>query len=197
MPTIVYLHGFRSSPASVKATLFARAVEALPDSGRPSLHIPFLRESPQAAITEVRQWIEHSVDDPSHTLTLIGSSLGGFYATYLCERFNARAVVINPAIRPFEDLASYRGPQTNMYTGATFVVTDAHMHELRALAVRRLAHPERYWMLVQTGDEVLDYREAIAFYAGAHQLVEGGGDHSFRGFEKQVPAILRFAGLAA
>lgn len=193
--TIVYLHGFRSSPASAKATAMASAVEALPAALRPRLHIPFLRGGPAAAIGETAAWIEANVDDPHATLTLVGSSLGGYYATHLCERLNARAVVVNPAIRPYDDLAPYRGPQTNLHTGETFVVTDAHFGELRALAVARLRDPFRYWLLVQTGDEVLDFRQAVAYYAGAYQLVEGGGDHAFVGFERQLGAILRFAGI--
>ena len=104
-------------------------------------------------------------------------------------------MLVNPAIRPYDDLRPYLGPQTNLYTGETFVVTDAHFAELAALAVARITRPERYWLLVQTGDEVLDYREAIAFYAGAFQYVQGGGDHAFQRFEAQIPAVLRFAGV--
>ena len=190
---IVYLHGFRSSPASVKARLLADAVARLPARERPRLHVPFLRMAPTVAIAETIAWIDANVDVARERLAFVGSSLGGFYATHLAERYRARAVVVNPAIRPYDDLRPYVGPQTNLYTGETFVVTDAHFDELRSLAVHRIAEPRRYWLMVQTGDEVLDYREAVAFYAGAHQLVEGGGDHAFAGFERQIPAILRFA----
>ena len=103
--------------------------------------------------------------------------------------------MINPAIRPYDDLAPYKGAQTNMYSGEAFEVTDAHFDELRALAVPRITRPERYFLLVQSGDEVLDYREAVAYYGGAWQFVRGGGDHAFQGFEAQIPAILRFAAL--
>ena len=133
---------------------------------------------------------------PRERLTLVGSSLGGFYATHLAERFGARAVLINPAIRPYDDLRSYLGRQTNLYSGETFEVTEAHFDELAALAVERITRPERYWLLVQTGDEVLDYRQSVGFYAGAFQSVEGGGDHAFQRFASWIPAILRFAGIA-
>lgn len=109
----------------------------------------------------------------------------------------ARAVLINPAIRPYDDLRPYVGPQANLHTGATFVVTHGHFAELRRLAVGRITRPDRYWLMVQTGDEVLDYREAIAFYGGAFQYVQGGGDHAFQRFDEQIPAILRFAGVTA
>ena len=195
MNTIVYLHGFRSAPASVKATTLASAVADLPPAVRPRLHVPYLNNGPRANIVATMQWIDANVRDPRAALTIVGSSLGGFYATFLAERYGARAVVINPAVRPYVDLRPYAGAQANLYTGEVFVVTEAHFDELRALAVPSLREPRRFWLMVQTGDEVLDYREAVAFYAGAHQLVVGGGDHAFRGFAEQVPAILRFAGV--
>jgi uncharacterized protein len=186
LPVLLYLHGFRSSPASVKARQVAACVEALPAERRPRLHIP---------MAAMAAWIESNVADPRQALTIIGSSLGGFYATHLAERFGTRAVLVNPAIRPYEDLLQYAGPQTNLYSGETFVVTPAHFAELERLAVPRITQPERYWLMVQTGDEVLDYREAIAFYGGAFQYVQGGGDHAFQRFDEQIPAVLRFAGV--
>jgi predicted esterase YcpF (UPF0227 family) len=194
-PTIVYLHGFRSSPASVKAAAVTAAVAALPEPIRPRLHVPALDVSPARAVAAVEAWIRGNVAAPERWLTFVGSSLGGFYATCLAERLGARAVLVNPAIRPYDDLAAYLGAQTNLYTGATFVVTPAHFDELRALAVPRITRPSRYFLLVQSGDEVLDWREAVAYYGGAFQHVEGGGDHAFQGFEVRIPAILRFAGV--
>ena len=194
-PTIVYLHGFRSSPASVKAAAVTAAVEALPESIRPQHHVPALDFAPAQAVAAVEAWIRANVAAPERRLTLVGSSLGGFYATCLAERLGARAVLVNPAIRPYDDLAAYAGPQTNLYTGVTFVVTPAHFDELRALAVPRITRPSRYFLLVQSGDEVLDWREAVAYYGGAFQHVEGGGDHAFLGFAARIPAILSFAGV--
>ncbi len=194
-PTIVYLHGFRSSPASVKAAAMTAAVAALPEPIRPRLHVPALDFAPARAVAAVEAWVRANVPDPEVSLTFVGSSLGGFYATQLAERFGAKAVLVNPAIRPYDDLAAYLGAQTNLHTGATFVVTPAHFDELRALAVPRITGPSRYFLLVQSGDEVLDWREAVAFYGGAFQYVEGGGDHAFQGFAAQMPAILRFAGI--
>ena len=196
LPVLLYLHGFRSSPASVKARELAAAVETLPAHFRPRLYIPALHLGPASAMAAMVAWIELSVAAPHAQLTIIGSSLGGFYATYLAERFGARAVLINPAIRPYDDLRPYLGRQTNMYSGETFEVTEAHFAELAALAVERITRPERYLLLVQAGDEVLDFREAVGFYAGAFQSVEGGGDHAFQRFASWIPAILRFAGIA-
>lgn len=189
MTAIVYLHGFRSSPASIKATRLRAFVEALPSP--PLLYVPELNHRPQVAMGGVVEWVERHARDG---VAFVGSSLGGFYATWLAERFGARAAVVNPAVRPYEALRSSLGVQTNLYTGERFEVTLAHMDELRGMAVARIQDPGRYFLLVETGDEVLDYREAVSYYAGAWQYVHGGGDHAFTQFEAQIPAILRFAG---
>jgi predicted esterase YcpF (UPF0227 family) len=193
-PTLVYLHGFRSSPRSFKAQLFMRRVAALPAAARPRLHVPELRHDPLAAVAGVAAWIEREVRVPADDLTLIGSSLGGYYATHLAEGCGARAVLINPAIRPYDDLREYIGPQVNLYSGETFEVVEAHFAELLALKVARITRPERYFLLARTGDEVLDWREAAAFYGGARQYVAGGGDHGWTDFDDEVRSVLRFAG---
>jgi len=191
-PTIVYLHGLNSAPQSVKASMLAAVVATLPVAVRPQLAVPALDPRPATAMREVCAWIDaHATGE----LTLVGSSLGGFYATYLTERYAARAVVINPSVRPFDDLERHLGTQRDPYTGATWELTPAHFDELRALAVGAITRPERYWLLVQSGDEVLDWRLAVGYYAGAWQLVQGGGDHSFQQFAAQIPPLLRFAGV--
>lgn len=187
---IIYLHGFNSSPASIKGQQLARAIAALPSSTRPDFHMPQLHHRPAEAIGAIAELIE------SHrecAITLVGSSLGGFYATCLAERFGARAVLINPATRPFSDLAAYLGRQKNMYTGQEYELTTRHLDELRALSVSKITRPERYFLLVETGDEVLDAHQAIAYYGGAWQCTRSGGDHAFSDFDAQIPAILRFA----
>jgi predicted esterase YcpF (UPF0227 family) len=194
LTSIVYLHGFRSSPSSVKATAFARAVDALPATIRPQFLVPALDPDPARAVADVLRLVRARAADRD-ALTFVGSSLGGFYATHLAERLGTRAVLVNPAIRPYDDLRPCVGVQTNLYTGETFVVTPAHFDALAALRVPKITNPSRYFLLVQTGDEVLDYREAVAYFRGAWQHVEGGGDHGFQRFEMQIPAILRFAGV--
>lgn len=195
MNSIVYLHGFRSSPASIKAARLSEAVAALPDALRPQLHVPELNHRPTQAVANVVAWVDRHADPAA--LTFIGSSLGGYYATHLAERYGARAAMINPAIRPYDDLQPWLGVQTNLYSGAEFEVLPAHFVELLALKVARITRPQRYFLLVETGDEVLDYREAVGFYGGALQYLHGGGDHAFTRFVEQIPALLRFAGVAA
>jgi len=193
-PTVVYLHGFNSSPQSVKGQLLARAAAALADP--PRFHLPQLHHRPAQAMRDVCSWIDREAPE-GRDLTFIGSSLGGFYATWLAERYRARAVLINPAIRPHEDLQPVLGRQRNLYTGEEYEVTPAHFAELAAIKVPRITRPERYYLLVRTGDEILDWREAVTYYAGAFQHVAGGGDHGWTDFGAEVASVLRFAGCGA
>ena len=196
MTTLVYLHGFRSSPQSIKARLLAGAVAALPSARRPRLEVPALAHEPARAVAAVAAWVRTEVTG-GEALTFVGSSLGGFYATHLAEAFGARAVLINPAVRPYDDLAPYAGPQTNLHTGETFEVLPRHFDELRALAVPRITRPGRYLLLARSGDEVLDWRTMVAFYGGAWQQVRGGGTHGYDDIGPDLPAVLRFAGVPA
>jgi predicted esterase YcpF (UPF0227 family) len=128
--------------------------------------------------------------------TLVGSSLGGYYATYLAEKYDLQAVLINPAVVAHIALAEYLGPQVNLYTGETFVFTLDHIAELSALEVPRLSRPERFWLLAETGDELLDYRQAVTRYAGARQTIIEGGDHGFQHFGEFIDPIIDLAGTA-
>lgn len=193
MIRIAYLHGFNSSPASIKGQQLQRAIEALPLAERPEYFLPQLSHRPGEAMRGVAAWADR-MPASAAPLTFVGSSLGGFYATWLAERCGARAVLINPAIHPHLDLAPYVGAQKNLYTGEEYELRREDLAELEALRVERITRAERYLLLVQTGDEILDYRFAVRFYAGAWQFVQGGGDHGFRDFESQIPAVLRFAG---
>jgi predicted esterase YcpF (UPF0227 family) len=192
MSRIAYLHGFNSGPQSVKGQQLARAVAALPPALRPEYFLPRLAHCPAEAIGATSRW---AVNGDPDGLTFVGSSLGGFYATHLAEAHGAKAVLINPAIHPERSLAPFAGRQHNPYTGEQYELAPRHFAELAALKVDRLAHPDRYLLLAQAGDELLDYREAIAFYAGAWQFIQGGGDHAYRAFSEQIPLILRFAGV--
>jgi uncharacterized protein len=127
---------------------------------------------------------------------LIGSSLGGFYATYLAEKLGLKAVLINPAIDPHVGLRAYLGAQKNLHTGEPYELTEAHLREWQKLYMPRIT-PQRYLLIVETGDEVLDYRKAVARYAGAQQVVIQGGDHSLQSFPQHLPRILEFSRAAS
>lgn len=186
---VVYLHGFNSSPASHKAQVMKAHME-----GRGLGHqyaCPALPDTPDEAIRAIEKTIAGR--DPS-AITFIGSSLGGFYATYLAEKLGCRAVLINPAITPHSGLAAYLGPQKNLHTGEPYELTPAHLEGWRGLQVERI-DPERYLLLLETGDEVLDWRAAARKYEGARMVVRDGGDHSLQSFAEHIGRILAFAGL--
>src|SRR5688572_150405 len=178
---LVYLHGFNSSPQSHKAQVMQRyAKEEGVEFACPAL--PPLADD---AIREIEKL-------PMRNVRLIGSSLGGFYATYLAEKHGLKAVLINPAIDPHVGLRAYLGPQKNLHTGQPYKLTEAHLTQWKKLFVPRVT-PRRYLLLVETGDEVLDYRQAVARYAGAEQIVVQGGDHSLQSFPQHLPRILEFS----
>jgi hypothetical protein len=124
-------------------------------------------------------------------VSFIGSSLGGFYATFLAEKHDARAVLVNPAIDPHVGLRAYLGPQKNLHTGEPYALTESHLQDWERLYVPRIS-PERYLLLVETGDEVLDYRRAVERYVGAEQVVVSGGDHSLASFPSYLSRVVDF-----
>lgn len=152
--------------------------------------VPALHHRPARALAQVEAECR-GID--AADLTLIGSSLGGFYATAAAEKLGCRAALLNPAVHPHRHFARYLGPQTNLYTGETFVLTAEHIAELRAADPAAITRPERYWLFVETGDDVLDYREAVAYYAGACQTVVRGGDHALVSFPEHIPDIVAWA----
>jgi len=151
---------------------------------------PALSPVPREAIAQA----EAIIGAQARPLTLVGSSLGGFYASFLAEKYDLRAVLINPVVVTPILLDEFIGVQTNLYTNETFEFTAEHVAQLRALELPQVT-PERYLLLVETGDEVLDYRLALARYAGCRRQVLAGGDHSFTRFPDLLPQLLEFCGL--
>jgi uncharacterized protein len=185
---IIYVHGFNSSPQSTKARQLKSRLETL--SRGKEYWCPALPDRPALAMAMLESEIARHA---AGSITLVGSSLGGFYATYLVEKYGVSAVLVNPAITPHEGLEAYLGPQNNLHSGQAYVLTREHLDELQALHVaepRRLAN---YYVMVTTGDEVLDYRETINAFAGARQLVIEGSDHGFAEFENYLDSVIDFA----
>jgi predicted esterase YcpF (UPF0227 family) len=188
---VLYLHGFRSSPQSTKA----RQVAAVMATQFPHITwwCPQLPPSPKAAAALIAkgttQW-------PSQSMAVMGSSLGGFYATWLASERGCKAVLLNPAIAPARDLAKYIGEQTAWHDPAErFYFAPEFVDELRALEVGPMPRPELVWALIAKGDEVLDWREMTARYPGSHQVVMEGGDHAISNFETYLPQVLEFLNL--
>jgi predicted esterase YcpF (UPF0227 family) len=188
---IVYLHGFNSSPASHKAQVLKSHMEGRGLGDRYAC--PALPDTPAEALRVIEQAI---AGREPRSVTLLGSSLGGFYATWFAETRGYRAVLVNPAITPHVGLAAYLGPQKNLYTGVPYELTQAHLEGWRKLLVEKV-DPERYLLLLETGDEVLDWREAARKYAGARSVIRDGGDHTLKSFPEHIGRILAFAGMHA
>jgi hypothetical protein len=183
---ILYLHGFRSSPQSFKARLMRARLEEL---GRIDEWIcPMLPVSPREAIALAEVLAAKALDE----ITLVGSSLGGFYATWLAEKHGWRAVLLNPAVVPQKDLSAYLGEQPLWHGGGSVVVEPHHLDELRALSVTSITRPERYYLIAATGDEVLDYRTMLGHYPQTRTTLIEGGDHAISDFPDYLDQVLAF-----
>lgn len=191
-PLILYLHGFTSGPQSRKVQALAARMAGYGLSDR--LVCPQLLASPAASIALI-EGIIAKVGVGRTAITLVGSSLGGFYATWLAEKHGLKAVLVNPAVVAAIELERYLGTQTWLYTGESFEFTRQHIAELQTLEVPVLSDPARYWLLAEEGDETLDYRQAVARYASAKQSVLPGGGHSFTRWDDYLDGILAYAGL--
>ena len=193
---LLYLHGFRSSPKSAKAQRLGRHVAELNALGRGLRWAsPQLPPSPRQAVQEL-EWLV--ADWPRHETVVVGSSLGGFYATVLAEKFGFRAAVINPAVAPARDLARYIGQQTQFHDPTeAFYFRPEFVGEFEALSPYPIKHPERYWALIAEGDEVLDWREMVSHYEGARIKLLNGSDHAVSDFEEHLPDLLDFIGPGA
>lgn len=188
MPTLLYIHGFLSSPQSAKARLTGDWLrENQPDW---SYECPALSSYPAQARKTLEQICERLRDD---TVYLVGSSLGGFWATYLAELYGFPAVLVNPAVMPQRRFAGLVGqPLKNYHTAETYTLRQVDLDELEACQPKTLRDTDLYWLMVQTGDEVLDYRLAVEFYLGCRQTVEHGGNHTYEGFENWLAEIVEF-----
>ncbi len=190
---LLYLHGFRSSPQSTKARLMAaRVAEAYP-----GVHwwCPQLPPSPAEAAALIQCG---TADWASEHMAVVGSSLGGFYATWLAQQRGCRAVVLNPAVDPARDLAAYIGEQSTWHDPAQhFFFRPEYIDELRALETGPLSHPERFYALIAKGDEVLDWREMASRYAGTHLQLLEESDHALSGFDQHMKEVLAFLDLTA
>lgn len=187
---ILYLHGFRSSPLSMKSRLLAAQMQALGRSEE--WRCPQLPASPKLAIELALSLVK---DVTPAQLTIIGSSLGGYYATWLAEQLGCRAVLLNPAIVPLLDLEQHVGVTTAFHSDEPFEFRRDYIDELRAYAVPAITQPERYFLIAATGDEVLDYRDMVAHYAGARQTIIDGSDHGISEFADYLAPVLQFCGI--
>jgi len=154
------------------------------------IDIPEIPPVPGEAIEVLQQHAQAITAD--YELSLVGSSLGGFYATWLAEKYRCPAVLVNPAVRPHELLQKYLGENTNYYTDEKWVLDQGHIEQFRQLYIEKISDPLRYLLMLQTGDQTLDYRDALEHYADCPAIVEQGGSHEFSDFDRYLDKILAF-----
>lgn len=188
--SILYIHGLNSSPASQKASQMISLMQRIGFADQ--LRVPELHHHPRQAMAQLQAALAE-LDAP----LLVGSSLGGYYATHLAERHGLKALLINPVVNPHRLFDGRLGMQTNHYTGHRWQLTHDHVQALAELEVPAPRAPLRYQVWLQTGDQTLDYRQAEAFYQGCTLRIQPGGDHGYQGFAEQLPALLEFAGVQA
>ena len=197
---IIYLHGFLSSPQSEKAQVTKNYFSQFyPDI---KVHIPTLPGVPDNAIEVVEDLLlrlkkKRSTEstlklDTPVSIGFIGSSMGGFLSTFFAERLGCKAVLINPAVTPFDLLQEYFGEHQNPYTSELFRVDEATVEMLRKLNIEELKSQRNYLVLLQKGDETLDFRLAEQKYGREYCKTEEGGSHAFEGYEAHLDDIASF-----
>ena len=187
MAVLLYIHGFLSSARSEKAVETEAWLKAqdLPVE----FVCPTLSNNPRRARCHLEQLLDEYGTDKTG---LVGSSLGGFYASWLSQRFGLRGALVNPAVRPYDHLDAYLGPNFNPYTGERFTLDQDFLEALLEIEVDPPPAPKNLLVLLQTGDETLDYRQALDKYSASRQIVESGGDHRFQNYHRHMPAIMEF-----
>ncbi len=190
MHNVLYLHGFHSSPSSAKITIFQEYINQ--HCKHINLIAPQLPCKPKQVLDLLEQLLEKY-----EFSAVIGSSLGGYLATFIHNKVNIPAVVINPAVKPFELLHDYLGEQIHPITGQQYELTEQDMVDLKSLYQAQIKTPKKVWLLQQEKDEVLDHREALERYKDCNITFELGGDHSFVGFDRFVAQIVEFFDLTS
>lgn len=188
---LIYIHGFNSSALSHKGQQLARWCKL----HRPDIEplLPTLAPHPLPAMQQLTSLVKQYQN--THRIGVVGSSLGGYFATWLNFSYSLPAVVVNPAVAPYLLLKDHLGAQQNPYTGERYLLEDVHMTQLRQFEVEQIREPHRVWLLQQQGDEVLDHRQAVVKYRDCKQTIEPGGCHAFTGFERFCAPIITFLGL--
>ena len=189
MTALLYIHGFNSSPQSHKASIFKQWLAQ--QHPQINYEVPYLKPYPADAVAQLQVLVENYLAKKEN-IGLVGSSLGGFYAAYLAEKYSLRAVLVNPSVRPFELLGKYIGENKNFYNDDHYLFEQKHVDELKAFFVAKDSHPDNLLLMVQSGDEALDFKEATAKYVHSQNIIEYGGDHGFQNFERWLPYILQF-----
>jgi predicted esterase YcpF (UPF0227 family) len=179
----IYIHGFGGSGQGLKASLFREYYKSI---NKPFI-APSLSHIPDLAISTLEELIE-SYDGK---VTLIGSSLGGYYAVYLANKYKIKAVLLNPSTEPFITVKNILDKDPEYYFSYNFIITDKHIGMLKKYETI-INDPSLLTVMVQTGDELLDYKKALKKFSNSKQIVDEGGSHFFEDIEKYFETIEKF-----
>ena len=188
-PLLIFIHGFNSSSFALKPCQLSKYLKE--KQCDQYCIAPDLNFQPAAAITQLEQLVEENCEQLD--ITLIGSSLGGYYATYLAEKYDLRVVHINPTIYPCVLLADYLGTNTNLYTKEEYELRAEHIDQLKKIEVEKVSKPEKHIIYLQTADDILDFREAAEKYKHSWVIIEQGDSHGFENFEWIILGIMVFS----
>lgn len=188
---LIYIHGFNSSPKAYKANLLLDFLRTRHREVR--FCAPELPFDPQRAMQLLDTLIcQLMTEFGARRVGLVGSSLGGYYGAYFAERYGVPMVLVNPSVEPYVTLTRYLGENVNVHTGERYCLTAQHAEVLKTYQVEALSRPEDYLLMVQTADETLDYRKAVAKYCYCRQIIETGGNHGFDGFANYFDELIGF-----
>ena len=184
--TILYFHGFASSSNSNKAKILKKYISK--NYKNAEIIIPDIDNNFKLAVNQIYKLI----DSARHSIVFIGSSLGGYYASYFSSKFKTKSVLINPAIPPLKDFEMYLGENENYSTGEKFVITPEDIRYIRKMSYKKYANAKNTYVLLESGDEVLNYKEAAKYFSGSYLDIIYGGSHSYESLDEKLENIVNF-----
>ena len=184
--TILYFHGFKSSSSSTKAQNLKKFI--VKNTKKTKIIIPDLEDNFQNAFNQIENLVKLS----GSNMIFMGSSLGGYYASYFSQKLNKKAVLINPAIPPLKDFEIHLGENKNYSNGNKFNITNKDIDFIRSLNHKKLPTPRDIMVLLESGDEILKYNESVSYFSGANIDIIFGGDHSYSSFKSKFVKIQKF-----
>jgi predicted esterase YcpF (UPF0227 family) len=187
--TILYFHGFKSSSDSSKAQEFKKFIEN--KTSQTKIIIPDLEDD----FKEAHKQIETLIDKNSPNILYMGSSLGGYYALYFAQLYKSKSVLINPAIAPLNDFEIYLGKNENYATGNKFTISKDDISYIRSLHHKKILEPKNNLILLESGDEILNYVESSSYFRGSYIDIFYGGNHSYTSIKEKFTKIKEFFNL--
>jgi predicted esterase YcpF (UPF0227 family) len=184
--TILYFHGFASSSNSNKAKILKKYISK--NYKNAEIIIPDIDNNFKLAVNQIHDLI----DNAKHPIVFIGSSLGGYYASYFSSKFKTKSVLINPAIPPLKDFEMYLGENENYSTGEKFIITPEDIRYIRKMSYKKYSNAENTYVLLESGDEVLNYKEAAKYFSGSYLDIIYGGSHSYESLDEKLKNIVNF-----